>query len=208
MTAHLELLIEEDSAEAALREILPMILGDRSTFQIHTYQGKADLLSALPHRLRGYARWLPPEWKVVVLIDEDRGDCHGIKRNMESIARGAGLATKSNPSARGKYQVVNRIAIEELEAWFFGDVPALRAVYPRVPDTLASQANYRDPDGIKGGTWEALERILQKHGYHKGGMPKMAVAAQVAKHMKPSENRSKSFCVFRDGLLDAVQPRP
>jgi hypothetical protein len=31
---------------------------------------------------------------------------------------------------------LNRIAVEELEAWFFGDIEALRAVYPKLSATL------------------------------------------------------------------------
>ena len=53
------------------------------------------------------------------------------------------------------FQLVNRLAVEELEAWFFGDVDAMATAYPRVPRTLAQRAPYRDPDRIKGGTWEA-----------------------------------------------------
>jgi hypothetical protein len=60
------------------------------------------------------------------------------------------------------------LAIEELEAWFFGDMDAVRALYPRVPETLEQRAGFRDPDAIRGGTWEALERILQRAGYFAG----------------------------------------
>ena len=48
--AHLEILVEEDSMEAALRELLPKLAGDMS-FAIHRHQGKADLLRKLPKRL-------------------------------------------------------------------------------------------------------------------------------------------------------------
>lgn len=96
--------------------------------------------------------------------------------------------------------VLNRIAIEELEAWFFGDVEALRAAYPKVPATLGSQARYRDPDAIVGGTWEALERVLQGKGYHRGGLQKIKAAKEIAAHMDPARNRSRSFRVFMEGL--------
>ena len=93
-----------------------------------------------------------------------------------------------------------RIAIDELEAWFFGDVAALRTGYPRVPATLASQAKFRDPDRIAGGTWEALERVLRRAGYYPTGMPKVDVARTVATHMDPGRNRSRSFQVLVDGF--------
>ena len=96
----------------------------------------------------------------MILIDEDRKNCYQLKERLEMTAREAGLVTKSSAPPNGNFQVVNRLAIEELEAWFFGDVKALRAAYPRVPESLQDQARYRDPDAIQGGTYEALERLL------------------------------------------------
>ncbi len=56
---HIELLVEEPFAEAALTEILPRFVAGDVTWTIHVHQGKGDLLSKLPNRLKGYARWLP-----------------------------------------------------------------------------------------------------------------------------------------------------
>lgn len=58
MVDHIELLVEEASMEAALRLLLPRIIGDTS-FAIYPYQCKEDLLRSLPNRMRGYAAWLP-----------------------------------------------------------------------------------------------------------------------------------------------------
>jgi hypothetical protein len=200
---HIELLVEEPSCEAALDNLLPRILGDRATFQIHSHQGKQDLLVKLPSRLRGYAHWLPDDWYIVVLVDEDRQDCLEIKQDLERHALQAGLYTRSNTNAVGRFQVINRLAIEELEAWFFGDVFALHQAFPRVPETLRYQRPYRDPDGIHGGTFEALERLLVGKNYfgRDTGTPKIEVARRVSRYMDPSQSRSKSFQVFRDGLL-------
>jgi hypothetical protein len=201
---HIELLVEELSAEAAIRELLPKIVGTRVTCTIHPHQGKKDLLSKLPRRLNGYAKWLPDEWLIVVLIDEDRQDCRKLKQYLERTAKEARLATSTSLGAGGRIQVVNRIAVEELEAWFFGDVDALSAAYPGVPPTLASKGRFRNPDTISGGTWEALELVLRKAGYFKAGLAKIEVARSVAKHMDPARNRSRSFRHFRDTLVSLV----
>jgi len=95
--------------------------------------------------------------------------------------------------------------VEELEAWFFGDVSALIAAYPGVPATLAHRARFRDPDAISGGTWESLERVLQRAGHHTGGLEKLRAAREIAKHMDPERNRSRSFCGFRDRLRELVR---
>jgi hypothetical protein len=199
---HLELLTEELSAEAALKNLLPRIVGNAVSFSIHPYDGKRDLLAKLPDRLRGYSRWIPGDVRVVVLVDEDRQDCRDLKTRMEGIAQSCGLATRSRRDAGGGYTVINRLAIEELEAWFFGDVGALVAAYPRVPRTLGSRQRFRNPDAIVGGTWEALESVLQRAGYYSGGLPKIEVAQRISALMNPDSNTSKSFQVFRDALRE------
>jgi hypothetical protein len=138
--------------------------------------------------------------RIVVVVDEDRQDCHQLKGQLERFAQSAGLHTKSAPHANGRFHVLNRIAIEELEAWFFGDVGALRSAYPRVPGTLNRRARFRDPDAINGGTWQALARVLKSAGYYRAGFPKIEVARTVAAKMDPQANTSKSFQVFREGL--------
>lgn len=169
---HFEFLVEEASLESALTQILPKFLPSTVTFKIHGFRGKTDLLAKLPNRLNGYQAWLPPDWKIVILIDEDREDCLKSKQQLEIMAISAGLITKSSCKKDKSFQVLNRIVVEELEAWFFGDVDAICQAYPKVSTNLANQEPYRDPDAIKGGTWEALERVLKKAGYHQGGLEK------------------------------------
>lgn len=201
---HVEFLVEEPSAEAALFNIVPKILHD-VTFRIHPFQGKQDLLSKLLPRLKGYRGWLPEDWKIVVLVDTDDEDCKELKAKLEEKAETAGLMTKSRRIGASYFQVLNRLAIEELEAWFFGDVEALHYVYPRVSLNLEKKAKYRDPDSIRGGTWEALERELKKTGYFRGGFSKISIARDVSGHMVPGRNRSKSFQVFHEGLLSLLE---
>jgi hypothetical protein len=196
---HLELLVEEASAEAALINLIPKIVPDVE-FAIHPHAGKLDLLDKLPGRLRGYRSWMPTDWRIIVLIDEDRANCGELKGRMEEQARTARLWTHSTAPADQTFFVINRLAVEELEAWFFGDVPALATAYPGVSPSLGKQARYRDPDFIAGGTWEALERVLQRAGYYPGGLPKIETAANISLYMDPDRNRSRSFQAFRDAL--------
>src|SRR5260370_35548063 len=135
-------------------------------------------------------------------MDADDEDCRQLKAQLEKAARAARVTIRSKTG--GAFQVVNRLAIEELEAWFFGDVEALYGAYPRIDVHLGNRAKFRDPDAIKGGTWEALERELQRLGYHPGGLPKITVARAVSAHMDPARNRSRSFQKFRQGLLELV----
>lgn len=125
-TAHLEILVEEPSMEAFLRSFLPRLLPQGHTFEIHPFQGKNDLLGKLEARLRGNARWLPAEGRMVVVVDRDDDDCRMLKRKLDSIARKTGLRTRARSESQ-PWQLVNRIAIEELEAWYLGDWMAVRS---------------------------------------------------------------------------------
>lgn len=198
--AKLEILVEELSMEAALRSIVPKIIGDLS-FDVYSYQGKGDLLKKLPARLKGYAAWMPEGYRIVVVVDRDDDDCKVLKQQLEKAASEAGLITRTQ--AKGQvYQVVNRLAIEELEAWYFGDWQAVQAAYRRVNPNIPQKAGYRDPDAVSGGTWEAFEKVLRKARYFKGGLAKIEAARAVAQHMDPNRNRSKSFRVFREALSE------
>jgi hypothetical protein len=199
---HIEVFVEEPSAEVALRILLPKIT-PHLTFSVYNLQSKTSLLAHLPNRLQGYKQWLQPNQRVVVLIDQDQNNCSELKSQLEAMAASAGLVTKT-ASRSTSYQVVNRIVVEELEAWFFGDWASVCKAYPRVPTTISQQARYRTPDAITGGTWEAFERVLQKAGYFTNGLRKIEAARTIAPHMRPEINASQSFQVFRRTLLELI----
>ena len=115
--------------EAFLQTLLPRMLPDGPTFEIHAFGGKTDLMAKLDQRLRGYRRWLPRDWRLVVMVDRDNDDCHELKAQLEASATNAGLRTRSQ-TGTSAWQLVNRVVIEELEAWYFGDWDAVRAAYP------------------------------------------------------------------------------
>ena len=198
---HVELLVEEPSMEAFLQALLPRLLPGACSHQIHVFQGKSDLRRKLADRLRAYARWLPDDWRIVVLVDRDRDDCRVLKNELEEAARGAGLRTISRAA---RWQVANRIVIEELEAWYFGNWEAVRRAYPKVSPTVPNRARYRDPDGVRD-TWEAFERILKRHGYFPTGLRKIEAARAIAEHVDPAGNRSRSFSMFHRTLREAVR---
>jgi len=202
---HIEFLVEEPSAEAALRNIVPKIVGKDATFDVHPFQGRDDLEKQLPKRLKGYSQWLPADWRIVILVDKDDDECHQLKNRLEAIARNANLITKSSVPAGAAFQVMNRLAIEELEAWFLGDVEAIRKAYPRISASLTHKAKYRNPDAVRGGTKEALHRELNRAGYHPSGVPPIDTARKISAHMDPERNMSKSFQVFRDGLRELIR---
>lgn len=200
---HIEILVEEPSMEAALSILLPRILGSLS-FRIYVSNGKQNLLRNLPDRLRGYSRSLPADHLLIVVVDRDNQDCRELKKHLEKISLESGLQTRTTADD-GFYRMVNRIVCEELEAWYFGDWDAVRQAFPNVPQGVPRQKGYRSPDAIKGGTWEAFERILLCAGYYRNGLSKIGVARQIAPHLEPTRNRSPSFqCLLK--VLTKIAP--
>ena len=142
--SHFEFHVEELSMEAFLAACLPGILSADCTFGIYPYPGKDALLRKIGDRLKGYATWMPAEYRIVVVVDRDGDECEELKSRLEQICESAGL--RSRRAAGGPdWQVVTRIAIEELEAWYFGDWPAVCAAYPRVSANIPSRSVYQDP---------------------------------------------------------------
>lgn len=98
------------------------------------------------------------------------------------------------------------LAIEEGEAWFLGDFPAIRKAYPSAKETvLETYVN----DTVCG-TWELLadaifpggRRALTGQGYQRIGKEKTIWAEAITPFMDPDQNRSPSFSRFRKALCD------
>ena len=153
------------------------------------------------------------DWRVVVLVDRDADDCYELKARLEAEALAAGLrtltASRITPNAPPAHPffVVNRVVCEELEAWYFGDLAACQAAYPRLKRAHFSATHLHDPDSVKGGTWEAFGRTLNKAGYlpatpanHRW---KYEAAELIGPHLSvgPLANQSLSFQSFITGIL-------
>jgi hypothetical protein len=196
---HLEILVEELSMEMTLRALVPRIVPGLS-FEIRTFNGKPDLLRHLPNRLKGYQAWSASGGLgVAVVVDRDNDDCKALMERLDAEGEAHGFALTSVTANTGG-NLLNRIAVEELEAWFLGDPEAFCQAFSGVSPHFRSRATFRDSDGVTGGTAEAVGRLLRQAGHHKGGLMKVAAAQTIAPLMDPDRNDSVSFGKFRDGL--------
>jgi len=165
----LVVLVEEPSMKAALEILFPKI-GVHS-FIIIAHEGVTDLERSLPRKLRG---WRDPNARFLIIRDNDNGDCIARKDKLLSIVKNAGKTDR----------VLVRIVCQELEAWFIGDIEALRdsgvLTAKKTPASLT-----KDPDTIPHPA-ELLAKL-------KDGYQKIAGAREIATHMNPGDNRSDSF---------------
>ena len=195
---HIEFLLEEPSAEAALKHLLPHLL-PADTWRCIPHRGKGELLNRLPALLKNYAHRLPhePDLRVVVLMDAD-ADCRKAKKELESLVAAAHLLSKTTAPAGQPFRVLTRLAVSELEAWFLGDRAAIQAAYPRVR-AHHFKGLIPDADTIPD-AWETLHRVLQKGGYYAAGKAKIEWAETIAAQLEPGRNGSASFRYFCAGV--------
>lgn len=212
---HIEILVEDASGEKLLESLLPKVFGaqgDPHTWRTHPYKGigripknlntggdpaKRILLDQLPRLLRGYGN-TPGIDAVVVVLDSDRRNC------VEFLTELKTLAADCNPAPNTLF----RIAIEEMEAWYFGDRQALTTAYPKAKTEVL---NRYTQDSVCG-TWELLadaiypggSASIKKAGWPLPGQVKHEWAEKIGPLIDLERNVSPSFGKLRDGLRRLV----
>lgn len=200
---HLEIFVEEPSMEAFLQQFLPGTLPDHVTYTIHTHNGKHNLLKNLPFRLRGLKSWMPENYGVIIIVDKDNDDCTKLKLSIEEHLINENIPTKSNPT-HGLYIAASCIAVEELEAWYFGNWYAVTKAFPAISPSIPNKAAYRQCDFIQGGTWEAFERVCKNYGIFSSGLRKVEAARTIGAEIEISRNQSPSFEYFYQCIQSLV----
>jgi hypothetical protein len=212
---HIEILVEDSSGARLLNVLLPMFWGQEGemhTWRIHAYRGigripsglvtkgdpaKRILLDQLPRLLRGYSN-TPGIDAVVVVLDTDNRDCAEFLTELQTLV----------DACRAAPNTIIRLAVEEIEAWYFGDEQALLKAYPKAKrDVLGRYVQ----DSVCG-TWEALADAvrpggsagIRKAGWPLPGQVKHEWAEKIGPLMDPERNVSPSFKKLRAGLVRLV----
>ncbi len=141
---HLEILVEDISGKKMLEHLVPKIIGDRHTFNIHSFRGigklpkdlkpktdatKKILLDQLPRQLAAYGktfRGYGSDYPAAVVVVCDLDD-RCLKKFVSELRN---IGGRINPCPTTEFC----IAIEEGEAWLLGDIPAVKKAYPKAKD--------------------------------------------------------------------------
>ncbi|MDR2390331.1 MAG: DUF4276 family protein [Planctomycetota bacterium] len=216
---HFEILVEDRSGKKALDILVPMIIGNGHTFKIIAYKGIGHiprnlagdkdagerlLLDRLPRLLAGYGKTFAMYPKgysaaVILVCDLDDKCLQTFRRKLLDILS----ACRRKPETRFC------LAIEEGEAWFLGDIPAVKAAYPAAKDVILNK--YKN-DSICG-TWEWLADAVYKdgstalsaRGWQAVGAEKSRWAEKIGPHMNVAKNASPSFVHFREKLRELAE---
>jgi hypothetical protein len=212
---HIEILVEDSSGKRLLQVLLPQLLGsygEPHTWNLHAYKGigripsglapkgdpaKRILLDQLPRLLRGYGK-TPGIDAVVVVLDTDKRDCAAFLAELKA----------TSAACAPVHSTLFRLAIEEIEAWYFGDQEALLAAYPRAKREVIGR--YVQDSACD--TWELLadaihsggSAAIKKAGWPLPGQVKHEWAERIGPFMKPERNTSASFGKLRDGLRQLI----
>ncbi|MDX2034025.1 MAG: DUF4276 family protein [Blastocatellia bacterium] len=176
-------LIEEPSMRELLKAILPTLIPSDVHWVLIVHEGKQDLERSIPRKLRA---WQNQDARFVIVRDVDSADCVPLKQKLKDLC---------DETGRADYLI--RLVCRELESWFLGDLKAVAVAFdlPRLAK-LAARGKFRDPDRL-GNASEELRRLVD--GYQKIGG-----ARAIAPHLDLSNNQSKSFQVFLDGVRRLV----
>ncbi len=215
---HFEVLVEDLSGKKALDILIPKIIGDQHTFRVIEYRGighipknlksstdasKRILLDQLIRLLRGYGETFagyPENYSAAVIVICDLDDkCLKVFRQELFTVLNA-----CNPRPETQFC----IAIEEGEAWLLGDIPAIKTAYPNARDNVL---NGYTNDAICG-TWELLADAifqcgvtgLKRKGWRAVGREKSIWATNIAPNMDVKNNKSPSFCYFRQKIQELM----
>jgi len=211
---HFEFLVEGQTELTALSILLRNIIGEYEqphTWKIHKHRGigkipddpalrpnKSDqtLLHNLPSKLRAYGKEMRDNVVVTILVDLDDKNCNKFKSNLTGLLEYCEQRPKS----------LFCIAIEELEAWFFGDRSAIEIAYPDVNCDILD--NY-EQDSICH-TWEKLAEAIHPGGFtslsqygkrsNKILEQKRVWAKDICPNIDVENNLSPSFQYFRDRI--------
>lgn len=213
---HFEILVEDQSGKMALDLLVPSIIGADHSFVVHPYKGigripksmrstkdaaKRILLDNLPKLLKGYGKTFagyPANFPaaVVLVCDLDDKCLKAFRKELHKIL------DSCKPAPRTCFC----LAIEEGEAWFLGDLAAVKAAYPKAKNAVLEAY---ESDSICG-TWETLAEAvfpggaaaLSAQGIFAVGAEKARWSREIVPHMNVEENCSPSFCYFRSKLRE------
>lgn len=194
-------LLEEESAEDALRQLVPKLLPEHCVTYFQSLGGWQGLVDNLPNLLRGYQRRLTQlgqhDLRIVVLLDAD-GIAERRLKILEDAAQAAGLLTRLQAGEGQLFHVINALAVQELEAWFLGDREAIMAAYPKV-GLQHFKGIDKEPEKHPKPN-DVLWRIFKEARLFLAGKRKREWARTIAPHLDPARNRSASFRYFCQSL--------
>lgn len=170
-------LLEGQAEKLFLEALLPRLFPELD-FLCVCHDGKNDLEKSIPRKLRA---WDYPDDIFVIVRDSDGADCIALKKKLVGLCQ---------HEKRKKFLV--RIACQELESWYLGDLSAIDRAYGVCLSKKQAKNPYRIPDKIGNPSREVKALVKE--------FKKLDGARRMGALLHPDKNLSQSFRVFASGM--------
>lgn len=168
-------LLEEPSAEAMLRSLLPRFIHESINCRYIAFEGKQDLEKQMVRRIRGYQN---ASARFVVLRDLDaEPDCATLKARLVALCAQSGKGSQCNV----------RLACCELETFYLADLMAVdRALETKALVKKQLSKRFRAPDQLQKPSTELITLTGRRY-------QKISGSREIGKHLDLNNERSPSF---------------
>jgi len=178
-------LVEDLSMRKFLEGILLRLGFESHHFRIKHHQGKEDLIRNLDKVVKKESKEAN---FLFVLVDQDKRNCYEFKKEIKEKMQNCAC----------NYKI--RIACYELEAWFLGDMDAIKQCSQKFkPDFFRNKEKYRNIDSLPKPS-SIIEEIVPdlKKIYSR----KDKFASEISKYIDLNDkiNQSHSFNVFLETI--------
>lgn len=178
--------LEERTAEAFASAIAVRLgLTDRLTFVPH--EGKSDLDRSFPRKIPAWR--YPSDARFVIVRDNDGADCRQLKQR---------LLEKVGTPYRDRVKI--RIVMQELEAWYLGDLDAVEAagfLSAGQAQRLKASTDYRTPEALLQSKQTFMKLVNRRST--------IEIASEVGRCANLENNLCAGFRYFLDALRWAAQ---
>ena len=175
-------LVEEPSMQLFLEALFQQLHLPETAYQIKAFRGKQLLLPAIPRLLNS---WREPNTQFFILIDNDNKDCIQLKKRLISDCLQA-----------NRSDTVVRIVCQELEAWYLGDLSAIKNYNP-LKKSFKGQLKQLEDEKLAPDEIQRPSKVLEAH---LGNLIKSDIAKYMGKHITLEDNSSISFGYFVQAL--------
>jgi hypothetical protein len=179
------IMVEEQSIEVVTKVIVKR-LGIENQVKVIPHDGKNDLEKSFPRKI---AHWQNPNrTRFVICRDNDGGNCATLKQRLRNLL-------PQTPSHEFKL----RLVMNELEAWYLGDLQALKCaglISQETVDQNINKKNFRNPENILSAKRE-FTKLVNVRG-------QIDLARRIAPHLKLENDRCSSFKHYINAIQWAV----
>ena len=180
------IMVEEQSIEEVTK-IIVRRLGIENQIVVIPHNGKNDLEKSFPRKILNWKK--PERTRFVICRDNDGLNCTLLKQRLKDLV-----------PKNAQHDFKLRLVMNELEAWYLGDLNALNLAGLITKGTVAQNLNkktFKFPEHVSKAKLE-FKKLVKSGG-------QITLARKIAPHLDLQNERCKSFKHFISAIRWAVE---